>query len=66
MSQSEFVAALEAELQLRAVPFDLAALLAFVESAWPLIEENPAPGFRASEFLRTQDVAWASMEPGST
>jgi hypothetical protein len=33
MPQSELVAALEGELQLRAVPFDRAALLSFVESA---------------------------------
>jgi hypothetical protein len=59
MSQPEFVEALEAELHLRGIPFDRAALLAFVASAWPLIEENPDPGFWAREFLRAENVAWA-------
>jgi hypothetical protein len=58
MSQSDFVEALESELQLRAVPFDLAALLSFVESAWPLIAENPDIAFWATEFLKTESVAW--------
>jgi hypothetical protein len=58
MSQQDFIEALEAELQLRAVPFDLAALLSFVEAAWPLIEENPDVGFWAGEFLKAGNVAW--------
>jgi hypothetical protein len=59
MSQSAFVEALESELQLCGVPFDRAALLAFVASAWSLIEENPDPGLWAGAFLRAENVAWA-------
>jgi hypothetical protein len=58
VTQIDFIEALESELQLRAVPFDRAALLSFLESAWPLIEENPDVGFWATEFLRTENVAW--------
>jgi hypothetical protein len=58
MSEIDFVEALEAELQLRAVPFDRAALLSFVASAWPLIRENPDIAFWATEFLKTGSVAW--------
>jgi hypothetical protein len=56
MTQPDFTAALESELHLRGVPFGRAALLDFVASAWPLIEENPNTGFWAGEFLRTQNV----------
>jgi hypothetical protein len=58
MSQSDFSKALESELRLRGVPFDLAALLSFVESAWPLIAENPDIAFWATEFLKTGSVVW--------
>jgi hypothetical protein len=59
MTQPDFVEAVESELHLRGIPFDRAALLAFVASAWPLIVENPDPGFWAGEFLRAENVAWA-------
>jgi hypothetical protein len=59
VSQPDFVQTLESELQLRGVPFDRAALLAFVASAWPLIEENPDVVFWAGEFLDSQHLAWA-------
>jgi hypothetical protein len=57
MTQYDFIEALESELQLRAIPFDRASLLDFVESAWPLIEENSDVAFWANEFLE------ASAEP---
>jgi hypothetical protein len=59
MSQQDFVEALESELHLRGVPFDRAALLDFVSSAWPLVEENPDVGFWAAEFLKSGTVALA-------
>jgi hypothetical protein len=59
MSQNDFIEALESELHLRAVPFDRAALLSFVEAAWPLMAENPDVAFWAGEFLRAEHVAWA-------
>jgi hypothetical protein len=59
MTQPDFIQAVESELHLRGIPFDRAGLLAFVASAWPLIEENLDPGFWAGEFLRTEHVACA-------
>jgi hypothetical protein len=50
MTQPDFIAALESELQLRAVPFNRAALPSFVEGGWPLIQENPDAAFWANEF----------------
>jgi hypothetical protein len=58
MTQNDFIEALESELQLRAVPFDRAALLNFFDSAWPLIQEQPDVAFWATEFLKTGSVAW--------
>jgi hypothetical protein len=59
MPKPDFIEALESELHLRGSSFDRAALLAFVASAWTLIEENPDPSFWAGEFLRAEHVAWA-------
>jgi hypothetical protein len=53
MTKAEFIAALEQELQLRGVAFSRADLLAFVASAWPLIEDEPDVMFWAREFLET-------------
>ena len=53
MTQPDFTAALEQELQLRGVAFSRADLLAFVASAWPLIEDDPGVMFWAREFLET-------------
>jgi hypothetical protein len=50
MTRVEFVEALESELQLHAEPFSRANVLAFVEGAWPLIEDDPDPGRWAREF----------------
>jgi hypothetical protein len=49
-TRPEFLAALEAALQQRGKPFRRADVLAFVEAAWPLIEEDPSPGRWAGEF----------------
>jgi hypothetical protein len=57
MTQAEFVQALESELHLRGVPFDRAALLAFVASVWPLAEEDPDPARWAAAFLEAGSVA---------
>jgi hypothetical protein len=51
MTPADFLAALERHLQLHGVPFDRRSLRAFVESAWPLIEEDPTPSRWCSEFL---------------
>jgi hypothetical protein len=51
MSQSDFVTALEMELQLRAVAFDRGELVTFAEDVWSLAEEDPEPIRWAEAFL---------------
>jgi hypothetical protein len=51
MTPTDFRAALEQELQLRGARFNRADLLDFVDSVWPLVQENPEVGFWAREFL---------------
>jgi hypothetical protein len=51
MTQAEFFAALELDLQLRAVPFARTDLLAFVADVWPLAQENPDVTYWAGEFM---------------
>jgi hypothetical protein len=51
MQLAEFVNTLEDDLQLRGAPFDWADLVTFVDSAWPLIEDNPDVPHWAAEFL---------------
>jgi hypothetical protein len=53
MTQADFVQALESELQLRGVPFDQVALLAFVASVWPLAEEDPDTARWATAFVES-------------
>jgi hypothetical protein len=54
MKPNEFSAALAGELRLLGVPFDRGALLSFVESAWPLIEDDPDPGRWVGAFLSSR------------
>ena len=51
MSQADFTAALEQELQLHGVGFSRADLLEFVADVWPLAQENRDPAFWAREFI---------------
>jgi hypothetical protein len=41
MTPAEFVRALESHLRTHAIPFTRGDLIVFVESAWPLVEDNP-------------------------
>lgn len=56
MNQQDCLQSLESTLQYRGVQFSRAALQAFVESAWPLIAEDPDPGFWANEFIDAGNV----------
>jgi hypothetical protein len=47
---------LESQLQPRGVPFSRAALIAFVKSAWPWIEEKLDVELWAAKFLATDAV----------
>ena len=51
MTQADFLESLESELCLRRAAFDRRALLAFVEAAWPLIDDDPDAGRWAGEFI---------------
>jgi hypothetical protein len=51
MSKAEFFRLVEADLQLRHVPFDAAELHAFVEDVWGLVEPGDAPERWAEAFL---------------
>jgi hypothetical protein len=57
MTPQDFLAQLEAHLQLHATPFDRRSLRAFVESAWPLIEEDATPCRWCAEYLASQPAA---------
>jgi hypothetical protein len=46
-----FTEAVAQQLHLRGVPFDRGALVTFIASAWPLIEEDPDPVRWATEFI---------------
>lgn len=65
MNQSGFLASLESELQLRGVPFDLAALQEFVADAWPLIADDPDVQKWADAFTETYAAGPASTFDGS-
>jgi len=55
-TQAEFLHLLETTIQPRHIPFSRAALLAFVESAWPWIEDDPDPAFWCERFLEGVDL----------
>jgi len=56
MMQPDFLRLLESSLQFRHVPFSRAALIAFVESAWPWIEDEPDVTYWCERFLEAGDV----------
>ena len=56
MTRADFVTALEMELQLRGVGFDLAALESFVASCWPLIVDDPDVARWAVAFIDAGQV----------
>jgi hypothetical protein len=58
ISQTDFLAAVEQELQLHGVSFSRAALQEFVADVWPLAQENPDVTFWAREFI---DLGRATM-----
>jgi hypothetical protein len=56
MTPSDFIRLLESTLQPRDVPFSRAALQAFIEGAWSLIEDDPDPDFWCERFLEGVDL----------
>jgi hypothetical protein len=57
MNRDDFTAALEQELGLRGVPFDLAELLAFAADVWPLADDAADVGRWATAFLEARAAA---------
>jgi hypothetical protein len=56
MTPTDFLRLLETALRGRHVSYCPAVLLAFVESAWPLIEDDPDPFYWCERFLEGMDV----------
>ena len=51
INPADFPRLLDSYLQPMHVPFSRAALQCFIESAWPLIEDDPDPAFWSERFL---------------
>jgi hypothetical protein len=56
MTQPDFLRLLETTLQPRRVPFSRASLIAFIESAWPWIEDDPDVDYWCERFLEGVDL----------
>jgi hypothetical protein len=57
MTPADFLTLIEDCLRARFVPFDRAELLAFVEAAWTLIEDDPDVPRWAAQFLANRQQA---------
>jgi hypothetical protein len=53
MSRDDFTTALEEQLRILGVSFNRGDLLDFVESVWPLAQEDPDPVPWAERFLES-------------
>jgi hypothetical protein len=60
MTPADFLAVLETELAARFAVCDGAELRAFLEAAWPLIEDDPDPARWATAFLEAKRMARAA------
>jgi hypothetical protein len=56
MTPTDFLPVLENTLQHKRTPFSRAALQAFVEATWPLIDDNPDVDYWADRFLESGAV----------
>jgi hypothetical protein len=56
LTQANFLRLLESTLQPRHVPFSRAALQAFVDGSWALIEDDPDVMFWCERFLEGVDL----------
>jgi hypothetical protein len=54
---TDFLLMLEARLRPMHTPFSRAALIAFVEAAWPRISDDPDVAYYANEFLAGEKMA---------
>jgi hypothetical protein len=56
MTPSDFLQSLESVLKHRRIAFSRAALKAFLEATWPLIDDNPDPWYWSDRFCETGGV----------
>jgi hypothetical protein len=56
MTPSSFVRALEAELRLRGVAFELRELLNYAADVWSMAQHNPDPALWASAFVKDRAI----------
>jgi hypothetical protein len=56
LTPSDFLMMTEQQLRPTQTPISRAALIAFIDGAFPLIEDHPAPDFWADRFLEGVDV----------
>jgi hypothetical protein len=56
LTPADFLRLLEIALRPRHVSYSRAALQAFVEAAWPLMEDDPDPEFWCERFLEGVDL----------
>jgi hypothetical protein len=54
MARDDFLPAVEADLQLRHVPFDRRARREYLEAMAPLLTEDDSPAWWGDAFLETQ------------
>jgi hypothetical protein len=57
MTPTDFLYLLESVLRQRRVSFSRAAAIAFVESCWELIEDDPDPWFWSERFIEAGAIA---------
>lgn len=57
MTHTDFLRSLESVLQSRRVSFSRAAAIAFVESCWELIEDDPDVWYWSERFLEANVTA---------
>jgi hypothetical protein len=51
LTPTDFLLMMESALRPTHTPFNRAALIAFVESSWELIDDHPDPAFWSERFL---------------
>ncbi len=56
MTPADFLHSLESVLQHRRVEFSRAAAIAFVESCWDLIDDNPDPWYWSERFIEAGTI----------
>jgi hypothetical protein len=56
LKPSDFLLMMESRLRPTHTPFSRAALIAFIESSWELIDDHPDPAFWCERFVEGVDL----------